>query len=146
MAFDATAVLDRLAAIAGATTGVGAVFVGVPEAPEDQLVATVSLAGASVNDPKHTGTWIRRLRYRVEFAYRVAGDEEAAERATAAALDDFLNRVLADLTLGIPGNSAAEIDLSQADAPEYRTVAGLEVRVYPVVIGVAQLAQFNPSP
>jgi hypothetical protein len=125
---------------------VGAVFVGVPEAPQDRLVATVSLGGASLNEQKHTGTWIRRLRYRVEFAYRVGGDEESAERGVAVALDDFLNRVLANLTLGIPGASAAEIDLSQADAPEYRTVAGLEVRVYPVVVGVAQLAQFNTSP
>ena len=90
MTFNATAVLDALAAVATATTGVGAVFVGVPEAPQDRLVATVSLAGATLLEPRRVGGTVRRrLRYRVELAYRVAGDEAAAERGCAAALVDI---------------------------------------------------------
>lgn len=147
MTFNATAVLDALAAVATATTGVGAVFVGVPEAPQDRLVATISLGGATLLEPRRVGGTVRRrLRYRVELAYRVAGDEAAAERGCAAALDDFLNRLYADLTLGGAALSAVEIDLSGADAPEYRTVAGLETRVYPIVVGATQEAPFNPSP
>lgn len=146
MPFDAGAVLDKLAEIAAATTGVGAVYVGVPEAPQDRLVATVSLAGATVVVLRRMSTVRRQLRYRVEFAYRVAADEAAAERAVCAALDDFLTRIYADMTLVQACNSADQIDLSQADAPEYRTVAGLETRVYPIVIGATQEAPFNPSP
>jgi hypothetical protein len=143
--FDAAAVLDALKTKLEATTGVGAVFVGVPEAPQDQLTATVSLAGATLLRPKTVGTILRRLRYRVEFGYRVAGQEEEAERGVAAALDDFLIRLYADLTLGGACNSAVDIDLSQADAPEYQTRAGLEERLYPVIVSADQVTPYSAT-
>lgn len=146
MSFDADAVLTALATRLAATTGVGAVYVGVPEAPGDELVATVSLAGATLHRAKTvSGTWIRGLRYRIEFSRRVTGEEEAAERAIAAALDDFTDRMLADLDLGGACASAADIDLSQADAPEYRVVAGLEERVYPVVVTATQTRSYSAN-
>ena len=149
MPLDAVAVLDRLKTHLEQTVGVGKVFIGVPEAPADQLVASISLAGATLAHHKQAGgTWQRRLRYRVELAYRVAGNEEAAERAVGLALDDFLVRILGDIRLGAPPEapqSVVEWDLSQADAPEYRVAAGLEERVYPIVLGVDQVVVFDAN-
>jgi hypothetical protein len=152
--FDAGAVLDGLAALAEATTGVDRVYRGAPLSTEGRLVAGVSLGGADLLEPRRTGTVRRRLRYRVLLAYRVGEGDlafdaervEAAERAIAAALDDFLGRLYADLTLAQACDSAVQVDLSQADAPEYSSRAGQEDRVYPIVIGATQEAPFNPSP
>ena len=154
MPFNATAVLDKLADLAAATTGVDTVYLGAPLATEGQLVVGVSLGGASLLEPRRMGVVRRRQRFRVLFAYRVgdpavagdAGRVAAAERGLAGVVDDFLGRLYADLTLGGACYSAVEVDLSQADAPEYRTDAGQEDRVYPIVVGATQEAPFTPSP
>lgn len=140
MAFDLAGPLNRIVAILTGLTGMQAVSVGVPESLGTRVSAYVTLGGLRVAD-KATQLLQREQRYYVAFAYRVAGAEATAEADLMAMVDAFIAAIYADRTLAGTARGVT-VDAGLADQPEYRTLAGQEFRVYPIVVGCTQ--QSNP--
>lgn len=129
-----------LNAVAALASGICTAGKGVPELPETQLYATVTLGGALLNRRATGGAWGRSQRILVEFSYRVPEDEGLAEDALADAVDAFTDAVLADPTLGGITHDV-ELDTSLADSPDYARWSGQERRLYPVQLTFRQSAQ-----
>ena len=110
--------------------------IGVPESTGPRVSAYVTM-GSQPNERKATQLVRRNARYFVLFAYRVGNDQDAAERKLMALVDQFLNALYADLTLGGTCLSL-EIDTGLADTPDYQLRAGKEYREYPVILTAAQ--------
>jgi hypothetical protein len=136
VSFNAKAPLAALVTLVTGLAGVQSVAKGVPESLGHQVCAYVTLGGQRPFD-KASGLRERELRYRVTFAYRVAGSEGAAEDKLADVVDALEVALYADRTLGGTVRSL-EADFSAADDPRYTMVSGQEYREYPVVVTVKQ--------
>lgn len=136
MAFNAKEVLTKLKTIVSGLTGVQAVYVGVPLSLSHKVCAYITLGGQRPFD-KAGGLRQREQRYRITFAYRVAGAEATAEGTIADLLDALEAALYVDRTLGGTVQSL-EADFSAADDPQYADFAAQEFRRYPVVVTVKQ--------
>jgi hypothetical protein len=113
---------------------------GMAELPNRRLTAGVTMGGGRPQRRATGGAWMREQRFMVNFSYRVAGAESAAEDGLADAVDLFTDAIITGPTLGgLVIN--AEVDNSLADNPEYSIWTNQERRIYPVLVTVTQSAQ-----
>lgn len=132
-------VLAGLSGLSGST-----VQLGVPEVVGPRVSAYV-VAASQIVSKKGTGVTLRDIRYNCVLAYRVDAAVATAESDLMGILDDFIDALNADLTLG-KKCQGAEIDLLLADVPVYYIRAGKEFREYPILVTLRQYGAFNPSP
>lgn len=134
--FDSVGPLNRLKTILAGIAGVGQTTKGIPESVGARVSASVSVGGQRLEFDAFK-ILERMTGYFVEFAYRVQGNEGAAEDQLAAFLDAFLAALYADQTLG--GTcEGIETDFSLTSDPNYRPTAGQEFRVFPLVVWARQ--------
>lgn len=138
MAYNLVAPANRLVAIAAGLPGIGGAGLGVPLRIGPRVQAFVT-AGGIQTTRKATGLMARDARYRVVFAYRLDGDEAAAEATLMGLVDAFMAALQADLTLAGTCESI-EIDAGLADAAEYADRAGREYREWPMAVACRQYA------
>ena len=135
--------LNQLKTLVESITGIQDVYIGVPENLPKRASAYIALGSQPIL-LKATGVAQRDARYQVTFGYRVGGAEAAAELTIAGWLDAFLQELLDDLTLA--GTcEGLDFDTSLADAPGYEKFAGLENRLYPVVVACRQRTNYSTS-
>lgn len=108
--------------------------VGVPASLTGQVTGFITI-GPQPNASKTTQTFVRRPRFLIILGYFVQSAEQAAEELIGDYLDDIIEKMYADRTLGGLVTSLF-LDLSGADAPEYRIYAGRMYRLYPIVVEV----------
>lgn len=145
MAYDSAAVASALVALLEDLTGMGNVQIGAPESMSTRVNSFVTL-GSHQTQRKANGIMQRLTRFFVMFAYRVDGSEATAETTLMGLVDDFINAVDADKTLGgVVYDANAESPA--ADEPDYQSRAGKEFREYPVIVTVTQRDTYavNPS-
>lgn len=138
MAFDTAGPLTRLKAILDDIADVGETYKGIPESVGKKVTASVSVAGQRLEFDAFAIVQ-RQAGYFVEFAYRVQGNEGAAEDTLAGFVDAFLAAFYADTTLGGTCDDA-ELDFSLQDDPTYRPTAGQEFRTFPFLVWAQQRA------
>lgn len=109
--------------------------VGVPASLTGAVTGFITI-GPQPNAAKTTQTFVRRPRYLVILGYFVQSAEQTAEEQIADHLDNIIEKMYDDRTLGGLVNGLA-LDLSGADAPEYRIYAGRMYRLYPIVVEVS---------
>ncbi len=144
MALDSGAIADALVAVLQGLTGIGPVQIGVPKSFTERVHAFVTMAGKPTGR-KNAGTSFVDHRFFVNFVYRVADAESTAETALMDLVDQFLQAVYDDLTLG--GTcEGLDIDVTAPDEPEYRPYAGKEYRDYPLVISARQYGSYGTNP
>jgi hypothetical protein len=144
MSFNTLAPAQRLLAILGGLSGLHGAQIGAPEKVDSRVTAYISM-GSQQPTRKAQGLVQRQGRYFVMFAYRVDGNEGAAETTLMGLVDAFLMALYADLTLAGTCKSI-EIDIGLADEPYYRLTNGQEYREYPVVIAATQQANYTVNP
>lgn len=108
--------------------------VGVPASLTGNVTGFITI-GPQPNASKTTQTFVRRPRFLVILGYFVQAAEQAAEEQIADHLDNIVVKMYEDRTLGGMVNSLF-LDLSGADAPEYRIYAGRMYRLYPIIVEV----------
>ena len=108
--------------------------VGVPASLTGAVTGFITL-GPQPNASKTTQTFVRRPRFLIILGYFVQDQEQNAEEKIADHLDAIVAKMYEDRTLGGKVNSLF-LDLSGADAPEYRVYAGRMYRLYPIVVEV----------
>jgi hypothetical protein len=131
-------VLDWIVAtLLPAITGTEEVMRGIPEAPGARVSVSASLADRELAY-KTTSQPELRANFWIEFAYDVETAEAAAEDTLANWVDALGDAWLADrdATGGTMGGLVRtwELDFSYQNDPRYRSTAGSELRVAPVVI------------
>lgn len=126
------AALDAILALLAATAGTQAVFKGIPETIAEKVTGSVSVGDRDPRD-KAAGYHETDVNFFVQFAYRVAGAEAAAEDTLANWLDAFEDAWFADRTLNGTVRTSA-LDFSLSAVPTYRPTPGAEFRLYPVVV------------
>jgi hypothetical protein len=126
------AALAEIKALLDGVTGVQGTYKGIPESIAEKVTASVSVGSRHPND-RMTGYHETQVNFFVEFAYRVKGAEANAEDTLADWLDAFEEAWLIDRTLGATVRES-KLDFSLAAEPTYRPTAGVEFRVYPVVV------------
>jgi len=139
MALNTSSALEAIVDLLEGISGLNAVQKGAPESYSKSVTAHVTVGGQRVVD-KAGGLIQREARYFIAFAYRVQGAEATAETALAGIIDSFITAFYADRTLGGTVNANTLLDMSGADEPDYRPVAGQEVRIFPVVVVTTQQA------
>lgn len=108
--------------------------IGVPASLTGSVTGFITI-GPQPNAAKTTQTFVRRPRFLIILGYFVQNAEELAEDKIGDLLDSITEKMYADRKLGGLVNSLS-LDLSGADAPEYRIYAGRMYRLYPIVIEV----------
>lgn len=141
MAFATAAVLSYLKALSAGLSTVQASLIAPPKSLASQKTVYVGI-GAQTSRDKVTGVRERTQRYQAVYVYAVDGEEEDAELALAAFLDQFETAVLADRTLGGTVETA-EVVGSSADDPLYSFLSAEEARIYPVIIETKQRQGYN---
>jgi hypothetical protein len=116
--------------------------IGVPESAAAQSNAYVTMGAPRISH-KATGLLEADLRYWIEIAYALDGNEAASESALAAILVAFINSIYADLSLGGTVRDGG-MDFTAADDPAYARIAGQEMRVYPFAVTGKQRQIFTP--
>ncbi len=143
MVFDPAGPGNRLVAIVDGLASVNAQQLGVAESPTGRLTVSVTL-GSIASTRIATTIAAYDIGYRLLFAYRLDGDEVAAELALMSYLAALYPALLADLTLA--GTcEGIEIDTSGADEPEYAMTREREWREYPVRITARQYGTFSAA-
>lgn len=108
--------------------------VGIPASLTGAVTGFITI-GTQPNAAKTTQTFVRRPRFLIILGYFVQDQEQQAEEKIADHLDNIVEKMYEDRTLGGKVNSLF-LDLSGADAPEYRIYAGRMYRLYPIVVEV----------
>lgn len=145
MAYNSGGVANALVTVLEGLDGMGNVQIGAPESMSTRVSSFVTL-GSHQSQRKTSGTMQRLTRFFVMFAYRVDGSEATAETTLMSLVDDFINAIDNDKTLGgVVFDANAESQA--ADEPEYQSRAGKEFREYPVIVTVTQRGTYavNPS-
>lgn len=134
--WDSAGPLNALNTILAGIAGMGTTYKGIPETVGTRVSASVSVGAQRLEfDAFHILE--RMAGYFVEFAYRVQGNEGAAEDQLATFLDAFLTALYADQTLG--GTCQwIETDFSLTGDPVYRPTAGQEFRTFVMVVWARQ--------
>jgi len=141
---DANAIAVRLKTILEGLTGMGTVTIGAPESIATTVGAYVTL-GSQTSTREATAVYRRTTRFFVLFAYRVDGAEATAEAALMGIVDEFVEAIFADLTLG--GTAlVATVDSNAADTPDYQMRAGKEFREYPVIVSADERGSYAVNP
>lgn len=136
MAWDSAGPLNHLNTLLAGIAGVGQTTKGIPESVGARVSASVSVGGQRLEFDAFK-ILERMAGYFVEFAYRVQGNEGAAEDQLATFLDAFLTALYADQTLG--GTCEwIETDFSLTSDPQYRPTAGQEFRTFSFVVWARQ--------
>lgn len=146
MAFNTPAVADALVTLLQGLTSMATATVqkGAPMSVGTRRAAYVT-AGAQRPEPKAGGMTMNDSRFFIDLAYRLDGDESAAETWLMTVIDEFLAAISADLTLG--GTvSNVEIDMGMSEEPEYRERGAKEYREYPIVLTVRQYGSYVVNP
>lgn len=144
MAFDTPGILSAIVDVLENLDDMGAVQIGAPQAVGVQVSAWVSFGSHQMVRKTH-GITQRETRIFVLFCYRVDGAEATAETTLAGLVDDFLDALHTDLTLGGVVTDL-RIDSAAADEPDYQLRAGREYREYPVIVTVTQRSTFEVNP
>lgn len=142
---DTPAAFAALVGLVQNLTGMqGTVSEGVPESFATAVGAYVAIGDMDPTD-KATGVVVQLVQeYVVAFGYRVKGQEAGAEVKLATFKDLFLRALLSDRTLG--GNVAdARIQPGLATTPIYLNFAGVETRVYPILVRTTQRDTIVPA-
>lgn len=141
--FDTAGPLQYLATLLGtlAPAGLQRVYIGAPESFSNQVSAYVAMTGQRVIR-KNTGLLQREARYLIVLGYRVKDHEDTAETTIAALVDALVSKLYLDLTLG-GWSLSLDIDLTQADTPQYELAAGQEYRRFPLVVTVTQQQDYH---
>lgn len=145
MAYNSGAVASALVTVLEGLNGMGNVQIGAPESMTTRVSSFVTL-GSHQSQRKTNGIMQRLTRFFVMFAYRVDGSEATAETTLMGLVDDFMNAIDNDKTLGgVVYDATAESQA--ADEPDYQLRAGKEFREYPVIVTVTQRDAYavNPS-
>lgn len=144
MALDSGAIADALVDVLQGLTGIGPVQLGVPKSFTERIHAFVTMAGKLMGR-KNSGTSYVDHRFFVCFCYRVGDAESTAETTLMGLVDQFLQALHDDLTLG--GTcEGLEIEVTAPDEPEYRPYAGREYRDYPLTISARQYGSYATNP
>jgi hypothetical protein len=136
MALDFNATLAYLETLLAGLDSLQAGGAGVPTALTNKISASVSQGGL-VTDDKTTQVLAAARRYVVVYAYRLDGDERAAEYALGDFMAELITAIYADRTLGGTATNVA-IDDSITRMPEYAPVLGQEVRQYRLEVRATQ--------
>lgn len=144
MSYNSAAVANQLATVLAGLAGMGGSQVGAPESIGKQVTSYVTFGSFSPTR-KTNGVVQREQRFFCMFAYRVDGNETAAETALMGLVDAFLVALQADFTLN---NTVKSLEASSqaADEPDYQLRAAKEYREYPVVVTVTQQANYAVNP
>lgn len=132
MALSTPNLLTAVSTMVSGLSGIGAVYVGVPEAVSPQLGAYITLGAQSFTDYAFRVEF-DEVRIRVVFVYAVEGAEANAEMGIATALDTLRAALKANRTLSGTCKHAA-MDTASSAAPDYEPLLGQEFRRYPVDI------------
>lgn len=138
--FNTKAPMQQLVTILDAIPAIQQIYTGAPESVGPRLAAYVAAASQTIAD-KATNVLQREQRYFIGLTYAVEGSEGTAEEALADALDALITAVYNDRTLA-GAVYDARLDFALADQPTYQVAAGLEVRVYPVMVICTQRQNF----
>jgi hypothetical protein len=116
---------------------------GVPLALPNIASAYITLAGQRIYW-KATELLQKDQRYLITFGYTVSNQPDIAEDRMVALIDQFVNLIYRDPTMGGLVNTV-ELEFNLADEPQYQGLAGQSVRRYPVVVLTQQqrLAPIN---
>lgn len=144
MSLDTGAAAAAIVTILEGLAGMGVVQIGAPESVGPRVSAYVSMGSQRVMK-KAAGVVGREARIFVQLAYRVDGAETTAETTLMGLVDDLIDALNADVTLG-GVVSGSEIDTGMADEPDYQLRAGKEYREYPVVVTVRQYGTYAVNP
>lgn len=144
MAVDSTNIANAIVDVLEGLTGIGPVQIGVPKSFTERIHAFVTMAGKPMGR-KNAGMTYVDHRFFVNFVYRVADAESTAETTLMALVDEFLEALHDDLTLG-GVCEGLDMDVTAPDEPEYRIYAGREYRDYPVVISARQYGSYATNP
>ena len=145
MALNSGAPAAVLVTILTGLDDMGSVQIGAPASIGTRVSAWVSL-GSQRTLRKATGVVQRETRYLCMLVYRVDNtNESTAETTLMALVDDFMDALHADLTLG--GTVLAlEAHSLAADEPDYQLRAGKEYREYPIVVVTTQQGTYEVNP
>lgn len=137
MAFDSVGPLNYLKTTLAGIAGVNQTYKGVPESIGRRVSAIVAVGGQRL-EFEAMRVVARDAGYFVEFAYRIAeNDEGTAEDTLAGFLDAFLVALYADQTLG--GTCEwIDLDFGLMSDPSYRPTAGQEFRIAPLMVWARQ--------
>ncbi len=137
MTFQARATMTAVREFAAGATGI-TIAIGGPERLTQRAAGYMGLGNAQPRHILSHGLLERWLEFHVVFGYRVRGAEETAELDTCDAVDALtIAFYSSDQTFGGLGETA-ELDLSLVGGAEYERIAGLEYRLYPIVVRVKQ--------
>ena len=115
---------------------------GVPESLGTTVSAFVATGGFIPND-RMTSLAEDNIRFLVTFGFKVAGAEANAEAKLNTCIDEFRRIWRNDRRSANLGGTVAGWSIeSLADAPEYRPFAGIEYRLYPVLVTAKQRETF----
>ncbi|HXI16801.1 MAG TPA: hypothetical protein VNM48_10535 [Chloroflexota bacterium] len=148
MALNLLAPKERLITVLGglATSPAVTVITGVPESLPARVSAYITL-GPIIPLRGSLGLQKSRVEYLVTFAYRVAGNEGAAEDAILTIVPLFMAALLEErktrlagtvVSLGEDNAEGAPVVFSRASSPEYFPLAGQEFRLYPGIVPTIQ--------
>lgn len=130
--FAAKAMLQYVAGLVAGLSGIQQASIGVPEALDSRVSSFVTIGDLTpVSQPTQQAR--REPQVLVTFAYRVGGDESAAELLICDLVDELTAAVYADRSLGGTSQSAL-LDMRMNAQPTYMSVAGSEFRRYAVLI------------
>jgi hypothetical protein len=142
MSFDTRAGAEAILSLLSGLAGIGGAQIGVPESIGPRVYGYVTAASQSLSRKTTKGAYQREARYTATLAYRLDGDEAAAELALMDVLDQFIAALLSNRKLA-DGSEVTGIDTGLADLPDYIARAAAEYREYPVIITVQQFDEFE---
>lgn len=144
--FDVEAALNGLAALVQTIPSMETVQVGAPESLSHRISAWVTAGDPGVIEPVVQGVYDLPINLIVWFGYTVEGAEGAAEAQLADYITELVRRLIQNRTGTVGGvtrnlnGTCDRLDLPQAAAgtADYTSMAGQEVRTYPLGVRVTQ--------
>jgi hypothetical protein len=144
--FDVEAALNGLKALVETIPSIESAQIGAPESLSVRIAAWITLGDPGVIEPEVTGVYMLPMNLVVWFGYVVEGSESASEAQLADYVTDLTRRMIQNRIGTVSGvsrnlnGSVDRMDLPQAAAgvADYTSMAGAEVRTFPLGIRVVQ--------
>ncbi len=133
MTFNPAAFLNAVVTLLPTAAGVQQAYKGVPESFGSRVSTYAALGAITPVDEAAGFLMLFQVQVVAGFAYRVADAEASAEDTLTAFVADFTRKFYADRTLSSTIENGV-LDFSLNSQPDYRAVAGQEVRNYLVVV------------
>jgi len=139
--FNVIPALDALITMMGQLTPTVTVYRGVPASMSNQVSAYVAGAGQSII-PKADRVYDKDARFFVAFGYRVENQVATAENTVLQLVDSFATLFITSRSgsTGIfhpsTGVTSGQLDLAVVDSPEYIPMAGMEYRIFPIMVTI----------